>query len=87
MSEPAPDPPTEAVEIQSEKKDEAEGRETDDSNNQLEKPEEIPEEKLEEKQEDKADAAEEDNEKNEKVVEEKMEELALPRDGAEGETD
>ena len=76
MSEPTTDPPTEGVEIQSEKKDEAEElRVTEDSKDQLE-----------DKLEDKVDA-EEENEKNEKVVEEKKEELTLPLAGQEGETD
>ena len=76
MSEPIAAPPTgtEGVEIQSEKKDEAEETEAADSNDQVE-----------DKQEDKVDA-EAENEKNEKVVEDKKEELNLPLAGQEGET-
>ena len=86
MSEPIAAPPTgtEGVEIQSEKKDEAEElRVTEVSNNQLE---DKLDEKVEDKLEDKVDV-EEENEKNEKVAEEKKEELILPLAGPEGETD
>ena len=75
MSESVTDPPTEADEIQSEKKDEAEETEPADSNHQQE-------DKLEETAE-----AEAENEKNEKVVEDKKEELNLPLAGQEGETE